>query len=79
MFLEKHPYLNPNINNEGIMLTCETYIHIYNIRKYIQCDFKDEIQNYVLSSDQLKIFDIKNKHSIGLHVLEGTFGSGKKN
>jgi short-subunit dehydrogenase involved in D-alanine esterification of teichoic acids len=56
MFLEKHPYLNPNINNEGIMLTSETYI--YNIMKYIQRDFKDEIQNYVLSSNQLKIFDI---------------------
>jgi len=36
--------------------------------KYIQRDFKDEIKNYVFSYDQLKIFDILNTHSIGLHV-----------
>ncbi len=38
--------------------------------KYIQHDFKDEIQNSVFSSNQLKIFDILNKHSTRLHVLK---------
>ncbi len=46
--------------------------HIY---IYIR-DFKYEIQNYVLSSNQLKIFDILNNYSIGLHVFKGTLGSG---
>jgi hypothetical protein len=48
-----------------------------NITKYIQHDFKDEIQNCVFSFNQLKIFDILNKHSTRLHVLEGTPRSGK--
>jgi hypothetical protein len=29
-----------------------------NIVKYIQLDFKDEIQSFVLNHDQLKTFDI---------------------
>jgi hypothetical protein len=41
-----------------------------NITKYIHRDFKDENQICVFSSNQLIIFDILNKHSTRLHVLE---------
>jgi len=45
MFLEKYPYLNPNLNNENIILICETNMNKKsNIMKYIQHEFKDEIQ-----------------------------------
>jgi len=61
------------------MFTCETHVNEYmsNIVKYIQHDFKVEIQNFILNHDQLKIFDILTNETKGLHVLEGTFGSGK--
>jgi len=54
MFLEKYPYLDSNMNNEGIMFTCETHVNenTSNIVKYIQHDFKNEIQNFVLNDDQ---------------------------
>jgi type II secretory ATPase GspE/PulE/Tfp pilus assembly ATPase PilB-like protein len=48
-----------------------------NIVKYIQHYFKDEIQNFVLNHDHLKIFDILTNETKELHVLKGTFGSGK--
>jgi len=48
-----------------------------NIVKYIRRDFKDEIQNFILNHDQLKIFDILTNETKGLYVLEGTFGNGK--
>lgn len=55
MFSKKYPYLNPNLNNEKIMLISETNMNKKsNIMKYIQHDFKDEIQNCVFSFNQLK-------------------------
>jgi type II secretory ATPase GspE/PulE/Tfp pilus assembly ATPase PilB-like protein len=67
------------MNNEEIIFTCETHVNEYmsNIVKYIQHDFKDEIQKFVLNHDQLKLFDYLINETKGLHVLEGTFGSGK--
>jgi hypothetical protein len=50
---------------------------IHHVVKYIQHDFKDEIQNFVLN-DQLKIFHILINETKWLHVLEGTPRIGKK-
>ncbi len=60
MFSEKYPYLNPNSNNEKILLIHETNMNKKIITKYIQHDFKGEIQNCVFSSNRLKylIFEI---------------------
>jgi len=76
---EKYPYLDSNMINEEIMFTCETHINedTSNIIKYIQHEFKDEIQNFVLNDDQLKIFDILINETKGLHVLKGILGNGK--
>jgi hypothetical protein len=67
------------MNNEKIMFTCETHVNedTSNIVKYIQHDFKDEIQNFILNDDLLKIFDILINETKGLHVLEGIPRSGK--
>ncbi len=59
------------------MLICEKNMNKKsNITKYIQHEFKDENQNCVFSSNQLIIFDILNRHSTILHVLEWTPRSG---
>jgi hypothetical protein len=51
---KKTPNLNSNMNNEKIMFTYETHVNdnTSNIVKYIQHNFKDEIQNFVLSHYQ---------------------------
>jgi hypothetical protein len=61
--LEKYPYLNLNLKNEEIMFTCTSNVNenTRKIIKYIQHDFKDEIQNYVLNYDQLHVLNILNK------------------
>ncbi len=55
MFLEKYPYLDSNMINEEIMFTCETHLNedTSSIIKYIQREFKDEIQIFVLNDGQL--------------------------
>jgi type II secretory ATPase GspE/PulE/Tfp pilus assembly ATPase PilB-like protein len=45
--------------------------------KYVEHDFKDEIQDQTLNNEQLKIFEILIKQSTGLHILKGTFGNSK--
>jgi len=42
------------MNNEKIMFTYETHVNedTSNTIKYIQHDFKDEIQNFVFNHDQ---------------------------
>jgi hypothetical protein len=51
MFLEKYPYLDSNMINEEIIFTCETHVNedTSNIIIYIQHEFKDETQNFVLN------------------------------
>jgi ABC-type polar amino acid transport system ATPase subunit len=65
--------------NEEIMFTCETHVNedTSNIIKYIQHQFKYEIQNFVFNEGQLKIFYILINKTKELHVLEGILGSGK--
>jgi ABC-type polar amino acid transport system ATPase subunit len=79
MFKKKNPYLDSNMINEEIMFTCETHVNedTSNIIKYIQHQFKYEIQNFVFNEGQLKIFDILINETKELHVLEGILGSGK--
>jgi type II secretory ATPase GspE/PulE/Tfp pilus assembly ATPase PilB-like protein len=45
--------------------------------KYVEHDFKDEIQDYTFNNEQLKVFELLIKQSTSLHILEGTLGSGK--
>ncbi len=47
--------------------------------KYVEHEFKDEIQDYTFNNEQLKVFELLIKQSTSLHILEGTLGSGKKN
>ncbi len=45
--------------------------------KYVEHDFKDEIQDYTINNEQLKVFELLIKQSTSLHILEGTLGSGR--
>jgi len=45
--------------------------------KYVEHDFKDEIQDYTFNNEQLKVFELLIKQSTSLHILERTLGSGK--
>jgi len=47
------------------------------IKTYKKYEFNDEIQNHTLNDEQLQIFELLIKQRIRLHILEGTFGSGK--
>jgi hypothetical protein len=45
--------------------------------KYVEHDFKDEIQDYTFNNEQLKVFELLIKQSTSVHILEGTLGSGR--
>ncbi len=45
--------------------------------KYVEGDFKDEIQDYTFDNGQLKVFELLIKQSTCLHIFEGTPRSGK--
>jgi hypothetical protein len=79
LFWEKHLYLHSTLKIENIKFTYETNMNedVLKCIKYVELDFKDEIQDEILNNEQLKIFELLIKQSIGLHILEGTPRSGK--
>jgi hypothetical protein len=79
MFLKNYPYLDPISKHDEIMFTFELNVNesLSNATTCIQHDFKDEIYNYVLNCDQLKMLNILIKQLVRLQILEGTLGSGK--
>jgi hypothetical protein len=46
--------------------------------KYVEHDFKDEIQDHTLNNERLKVFELLIRQPTWLHKLEGTLGSGEK-
>ncbi len=79
LFWEKYLYLHSTLKIEIVKFTYETNMNedVLKCIKYVELDFKDEIQDEILNNEQLKIFELLIKQSIGLHILEGTPRSGK--
>ncbi len=83
MKLYKHIYYNIQIEFLLKMKNKHNFLNYFGNEdvlkciKYVELDFKDEIQDEILNNEQLKIFELLIKQSIGLHILEGTPRSGK--
>jgi hypothetical protein len=78
MLYEKYSCLNSTFQIENIKLTCETSMDETTLKpiKNKKYEFNDEIQNHTFNDEQLQNFELLIKQPIGLHILEGTFGSG---
>jgi len=51
---------------------------ILNCIKYVEHDFKDEIQDHTLNNEQLQVFELLVRQPTWLHILKRTAGSGKR-
>jgi hypothetical protein len=78
LFWEKYPYLHSTLKIENAKFTCEKNMNedILNCMKYVEHDFKDEIQDHTLNDEQLKVFELLIRQPTRLHILEGTTWSG---
>ncbi len=76
---EKYPYLHSTLKVENTKFTHETNFNedVVKCIKYVEHDFKDEIQDYTFNNEQLKVFELLIKQSTSVHILEGTLGSGR--
>jgi hypothetical protein len=79
LFWEKYPYLHSTLKVENTKFTYEKNFNedVVKCIKYVEHDFKDEIQDYTFNNEQLKVFELLIKQSTSLHILERTLGSGK--
>ncbi len=80
LFWEKYPYLHSTLKFENAKFTCEKNMNedVLNCIKYVEHDFKDEIQHHTLNNEQLIFFEFLIRQPTWLHILERTPRSGKR-
>jgi hypothetical protein len=60
LFWEKYPYLFSTLKVENTKFTYETHFNedVVKCIKYVELDFKDEVKDYTLNNEQLKVFGL---------------------